>query len=174
MAKNGFFLIDFLIYFTLFILIFGLLIRLVASSAIFLQGWEIQNGSILKSMSATTLIKRELQKCPAYKNEWKVIQGDSLIWNNGSYDLGFCFDKKYHKLMFCSGYYNIAAKKWSNHTKNVVIYPLNEIVFDCKTYFNAITQQECISTIEYALTFESKHITVPVKNMVAIRNRMCI
>lgn len=165
--KHGFFLIDFLIYFSLFTLILWLLTTLVATSSVRLQQLVHIHNNLIQIMSADTIIKRILYTCPSSSSAWHVKSSSTLIWRQEDADCGLWYDANKNALMYCTGNYNAAMHTWRYKSKKVVATEVKDLFFE---YTQSNDKQNKHSAIIHYTFRNTSESTLSIKNAIAVRN----
>jgi len=117
--KNGFSLIEFLIYFFLVLLLSTLVIHWVTSSHIRMSSVGNRCLQSLAVCAAVDCLMRDLYAAPYDLREWKLCD-DALgyVWHVGTLDIGLsCSDGI---LVRSEGVYNGTSHEWTARKKSVI------------------------------------------------------
>ena len=120
--KHGFSLVLFLVYLFFFSFISCCMCHIITVFIIpSLQSTRFYQAQIMLH-SNSDLFVRDIRMQPI--KQWKLIQPDYLIWNNGEYDIGWYYhDNKVERI---EGTYE---NKWKKKRTSIVAASLNNAVF---------------------------------------------
>lgn len=126
--KSGFFLLEFLVYFSLFSLVSVLLMQFIVTKTIWLSEFTSKQQKQMQLYSALDVFERELKKAPDAKKEW-IIKSDSIIWHdvNEKCDIGWCVQNNaFYKI---KGTFDIKEEVWKQSHRFLLSDWVNNVTF---------------------------------------------
>ena len=165
MNRNGFSLLEFLIYFTLLSFLATTIFSWLARSHHILKNRSKQAAGLLQLYAAHDVLVRDLHAAPALREHWKKIDTKELVWCAGEYDVGWRLEGK--KLLRLQGHYDAGQQQWKKKRKSVVADQMATFVCSC-----ALGSSAGYAVVE-RIDFEMQKDGVKkIKGMVALKNRI--
>ncbi len=165
MNKNGFSLLEFLVYFMLLSFLATTIFSWLAHSHHTLKNRSRQATELLQLYAAHDVLVRDLRAAPALREHWKKIHTKELIWHVGNHDVGWRVEDK--KLLRLEGRYDAEKQQWMKKTKSVVADKVAAFVCLCEQG-NAAGYQ-VVERVDFEI---QKNGAKKIKGAVTLKNRI--
>lgn len=147
--RNGFMLIEFLIYLLIGSILTGILVVGMA------QLWRCTISVYAKHTIALNLamahdtLLQDIRSAPAQRVQWKLIEPECIIWRTGSVDRGW--QREQNQLVRREGRYHAKKGIWSSCTKNMVAHSIHQ-------FFCSVQGTPEISAVQFQIRSENIQI----------------
>ncbi len=168
--REGFFLIDFLIYLGLLAFISLILMQLTVST-IFNNKWNFPIASSLCLLNSFDILSADLKQAPSLLNHWKKITDRELIWTSGDTDIGWRV--KNDILLRIHGMFNMSRDQWTKKTKSIASTGVRSIHFDIEK--KKIDNNYYITLVSWHMESSHNLISFPLLHRsVALENKVLL
>ena len=150
-GKQGFFLIETLVYLTIFSIFILLILSKSISSILFIRQMHgtMQNTSALNAVMQK--FSHDIQIAPADPSDWVTIKPTELAWHSQHETIAWLLQKG--KLVRRHGIFDTKKHRWAKRTKSLGANNIKDVLFKVETKDGMIV---CVSMHLDALLAEKK------------------
>jgi len=127
MNRNGFMLIEFLIYLSILTVILLAVSGLVEKIWIPAMKYTNRQTDHINLVTAHDCFIRDIKMAKAEKKFWKRIHSQAVIFKSGWRDVGWEIKKE--NLIRSVGNFNEGENKWEKHTQSLIIKKIDHVEF---------------------------------------------
>lgn len=171
-TKQGFLVMEFLVYFFLFSCISYGVMHFIVNATLQLRKESKKLLATTELLTALDYISYSLQSAPSTLKLWKKKENNLLIWhdNDQNCDIGICLIK--NKIWRIMGTYSLFKEAWTSKKKSLLANHIKEMSFIIKE--TTVANMPHISLITCSLTAQStldNHHEV-VKKTILLENKV--
>ncbi len=142
--KNGFFIIEFMIYLTIFgiVSIFFMQAAMQVVGGLKKESRQIQKE--LMCLNALNAIRYELENADADKKQWHKLEKNCVLWHSPKDSKDYCITIQDNKLVYITGTYFPHQNVWGSKRTNIIIDDIQSLTFHY--HYNASKQMLTLIT----------------------------